>query len=496
MISAMERTRAIRLGRAPCGRRRAGGRRARWVPWAAFILSLLGGCHTPPADPAGGDTGCLAQCRGLTLARQVVADSAVTVAARPVQCGGALVADSLDELRAAGQGFLDKRLLMRLWGPPTDASDGCGPSADGVPCAAEARGPDCPLKPAHVRLLIDGAEALAALDEVIAAATCRIDVLMYMWDQTTLGEHIARRLAARARPGLRVRVLVDGGGNLTFGEPEQAPTAEVNRVVCWLAAQPYVELLRTRNPCGHFDHRKLVVADGRLAWTGGRNFTQNGFLERHDVSLSVAGPLAADLDARFEEFWRNQGGRPAEVGPALVPPCVNGSGYVVATDPGRHGLEHALYEAVDEARQYVYVENPYISDSVLVYKLARARRRGADVRVVTSVDTDTPSTNAAMRVVTNRLLRAGVRVYLCPGSLHAKAAIVDGCWLYLGSGNFDPLSLRRNHELGLIFRDGPVLGEAEQRLFLTDFHTAPERTDPLPVGWTDYGYELLASLVL
>jgi cardiolipin synthase len=345
--------------------------------------------------------------------------------------------------------------------------------------------------------LLEGDEALAGLEQVIAAASCRIDVLMYMWDQKPLGAQIARRLAARAGPGLRVRVLVDGGGNLTFGQPDDAPAAEVNRVVCWLAAQPYVELIRTRNPFGHFDHRKLVVADGRLAWTGGRNFTENSFFTRHDVSFTVAGPLATDMACRFEAFWHRQGGSPADGLPAAAPPApVNGWGHVVATEPGAHGLEDALYEAVDQARQYVYLENPYLSDSALVYKLALARRRGADVRVILSVETDTPSTNAAMRVTADRLLRSGVRVYLWPGQLHAKAATADGCWLYLGSGNFDPLSLRCNHELGVIFRDGPVIAEAEQRLFRTDFQTARELTEPLPVCCTDYLYELLASLVL
>src|SRR5262249_19700132 len=107
--------------------------------------------------------------------------------------------------------------------------------------------------PAEVRLFVEGADALMALYGVIDQATSRIDVLMYLWDSDPLGEEAARRLADRAAAGVRVRVLVDGGGNVFHGNPEGSSVAERNRVVCWLARQPNVELMRTRNPAVRFD---------------------------------------------------------------------------------------------------------------------------------------------------------------------------------------------------------------------------------------------------
>ena len=80
-----------------------------------------------------------------------------------------------------------------------------------------------------------------------------------------------------------MRILVDGGGNLIDGLPEDVSTAAVNRVVCWLAKQPNVEALRM-HAAARFDHRKLVVADGKIAWSGGRNFTAPSFFEYHDLS--------------------------------------------------------------------------------------------------------------------------------------------------------------------------------------------------------------------
>ena len=93
----------------------------------------------------------------------------------------------------------------------------------------------------------------------------------------------------------------------------------------------------------------------------------------------------------------------------------------------------------------------------------------------------------------NRLLAAGVRVYLYPGMTHVKALAVDGVWAYTSTGNFDNLSLRHNRELGLAISDGAVIPEIEDRLFLSDFDPAWELTEPLPVGPLDYLYELIAT---
>ena len=80
----------------------------------------------------------------------------------------------------------------------------------------------------------------------------------------------------------------------------------------------------------------------------------------------------------------------------------------------------------------------------------------------------------------NRLLRAGIRVYLYPGMTHVKAVVVDGVWAYLGTGNLDPLSLRHNYELGLAISDGPVIADLEQRLFVEDMRPETELMRPLP----------------
>jgi phosphatidylserine/phosphatidylglycerophosphate/cardiolipin synthase-like enzyme len=174
----------------------------------------------------------------------------------------------------------------------------------------------------------------------------------------------------------------------------------------------------------------------------------------------------------------------------------NARARLIHAEPGRPQLAQVLYHAVARACQHVYVENVYFCDSRLVYKLIQARRRGVDVRVVLSFADCTSVINRANRVVANRLLRAGVRVFVNPGMTHVKALAVDGCWAYLGTGNFDALSLRHNRELGLAVSGCPLVAELEQRVFLPDFCPAWELHQPLPLTLADYLSEIAASLCL
>ncbi|MGH7172435.1 MAG: phospholipase D-like domain-containing protein [Gemmataceae bacterium] len=479
--------------------------RSFWFPAAMVLLS---GCQMSPARPSGCTPATADGKRSHVLVRQILCDTGAEIVHHPLRAGRTVLADQAAWFGSVGRGIFGKRLGMRLHGTPPLC-----PCPDGLDPALIETG----LQPAAVQLYRDGGASLGVLEQMIDSAQCRIDVLMYIWEEDAVGWSIAQHLAARAAPNRPVRVLVDGGANLIFapspatdplpGAPpsttsrqEKPKTAgEVNRVVCWLAQQPCVELIRIRNPCAHFDHRKLVLIDGQCAWAGGRNFTQPGFFVRHDLSLTMQGPLVAEWQAQFESYWREQGGTLA-----CLPACqagkpdlqANAAARLVANAPTHHSLRHALYDAIDRASCFVYLENPYLTDNGVITKLARARRRGVDVRILFTIQSDSQSINHTNKVTANRLLAAGVRVYLYPGRVHTKAALVDGCWAYLGSGNFDLLSLHRNRELGIVFGPGPIISDINQVLFQPDFNPDWELRAPLRLTIQDYAYEMLAAFFL
>ncbi|HEV3203818.1 MAG TPA: phosphatidylserine/phosphatidylglycerophosphate/cardiolipin synthase family protein [Gemmataceae bacterium] len=415
----------------------------------------------PPPGRAEGITEDAPSSRNTIHRRQVIRDSTTRIAVHP--------------LATAKVAFLTP---LRHWWTVGSST---------MPEGAE-------LHSAHIHLLPDGHDAFAALSQIIDQSTQRLDVVMFIWNSDPVGEDLARRLAAKAALDLPVRVLVDGGGNLLFGMPAEASAKEVNRVITWLAGQPNVQVIRMNNPFCHYDHRKLVLADSHVAWTGGRNFTERGFFHQHDLSFTVTGPLVEEMQDGFDCSWKSQGG-------TLLPPLpprpiaqANASARLVGTEPPRLELEQALYGAVDAAQRHIYLANYALCDGPLIRKLIRARRRGVDVRVATTLKCTTPILNCANKVVADRLLRAGIRVYLYPGMTHVKALSADGCWAYVGSGNFDPLSLRRNHELGLAIEAGAVIPELDELLFRMDFRPEWEIKETLSINARDRLFELVARV--
>src|SRR5438105_5782188 len=123
-------------------------------------------------------------------------------------------------------------------------------------------------------------------------------------------------------------------------------------------------------------------------------------------------------------------------GPGAVP---NAIVRLIRTDLDERSLKEAIYDAVDHARDHIYLENPYFSDEGLLARLVAARARGVDVRAVLTMRGNLRQLNQFEARTANHLWRAGARVYLYPAMTHVKAMSIDGAWAYLGTGNFDEL---------------------------------------------------------
>jgi cardiolipin synthase len=154
---------------------------------------------------------------------------------------------------------------------------------------------------------------------------------------------------------------------------------------------------------------------------------------------------------------------------------------MVRTDVGHRSLKEAVYGAVDQAKHHIYLENCYLSDEVLVNKLIDARKRGVDVRAVLTMRGDVRLMNKFAAIMGNRLLRGGARVYLYPAMTHVKAMSVDGTLAYIGTGNFDDLSLRNNREVALTVRGPELIRQIDESLFLRDMADSEELRALLPM---------------
>jgi cardiolipin synthase len=149
-------------------------------------------------------------------------------------------------------------------------------------------------------------------------------------------------------------------------------------------------------------------------------------------------------------------------------------------------------EAIRNSQSYIYLQNAYLSDAVIIHELAKARLRGVDVRVIIPMEGNHGVMNGNNVVAANKLLEYGVRVFAYPGMSHIKAAIYDG-WACVGSANFDKLSFQVNKEMNLGSSDPTFIRDLIDKVFDPDFEAAAELTEPLPTGWKNTFASIVAS---
>jgi cardiolipin synthase len=154
----------------------------------------------------------------------------------------------------------------------------------------------------------------------------------------------------------------------------------------------------------------------------------------------------------------------------------------------------AQRRAIRNSKRYIYVENAYFTEDVMLHELVRARRRGVDVRVIMPLVTDRGPITRNNALAANVMLEHGIRVFVYPGMSHVKAAVFDG-WACLGSANWDHWSLSINKELNLATSHPEAVDDLLERVFEPDIARSVELTEPFPERWSDSLLELLGDYI-
>ena len=318
----------------------------------------------------------------------------------------------------------------------------------------------------RLSLLRNGEEAYPAMLAAIASARESVHLSSYIYDHDESGGAFAAALRGAASRGVAVRVIIDSLGekySLPSGmELLKGSGVQVGRFLP-LVRGIYVNL---RN------HRKLLVIDGRVAFTGGMNISDRhlvGSATRPvvDLHFSVAGPVVADLQKSFLEDWYFTTGEFRD-DPACFPELsAVGNSLVrgIADGPDREyrKLQWIIIGALSCARERVQIMTPYlIPGRSLISALATASLRGVEVTIILPQKNNLPYVHWANRAFLPELLRFGIKIfYHPPPFVHTKLFLVDGVWGLIGSANLDPRSLRLNFELNLELYDPEFCGTLE-----------------------------------
>ena len=314
---------------------------------------------------------------------------------------------------------------------------------------------------ADLRIHRTGAEALAALHELIAGATRTIDLCTFLLARDALGRDIGELLMQRARAGVHVRVLLDGfgvwlGGHFDLGSLRAAGVEVVKFVPALKSA---VRGLNLRN------HRKMLLVDGERFWTGGRNLADEYFVgeaggrERpwHDLSFDLRGALAQRAQQRFDLDWNYAAHLPPPRHEAIPDdPAADAAGLAQLIPSGPDQVDdtvHALLvSGAFMARERILAVTPYfVPDATLLMALTLAARRGVAVDLVLPARSNHRLADVARNRPLRDLARAGARIWMTAHMVHAKAVVIDDGIALAGSANLDARSLFLNYELMVAF---------------------------------------------
>lgn len=345
-----------------------------------------------------------------------------------------------------------------------------------------------PCSVSDARLLVGGAATFDALVEAIAGATHHVHVEYYIFEPDHTGTRVRDALVAKAREGVRVRVLLDALGSSRLRRGFLAPLREAGAEVAWFHPARLRWLWRPR--INLRNHRKIVVVDGAIAFTGGINVTdeENEAINPrayHDLHLRLEGAIVRWLQLAFLEDWHYATGtalRDARLWPEPPPGKLVAQALPAGPDSPWEPIHRVKVEAIHQANHRVWLVTPYfVPGEAARMALTSAALRGLDVRVVLPARSDSLLVSAAARSYYDELLAAGVRVFeYQPRMLHTKALLVDDDSCIIGSANFDHRSFRLNFELSVALHDAGVASGLEAEIRDSLRHCREVKGDDAP----------------
>lgn len=338
----------------------------------------------------------------------------------------------------------------------------------------------------RLELLDDANAAFASIEEAIRSARRTIHLEYYIWREDRTGTRLRDLLIEKAREGVSIRFLYDGVGSMFLSRRFlQAMRREQIGVASFLSGETF----SSRWSLNFRSHRKIIVVDDRVAFTGGMNvgdeYLGQGSVQGswRDTHLRIEGPAVAQLQQVFLEDWNFATSevldKPEEVeesdifGPMAV--------QVVPSGPSddTNAALSVMFAAICEARHHITLATSYfVPPTSLVTALESAAYRGVHVRLLLAGKSDIHWTVLASRSYYDSLLLAGVEIYEFQKTvLHSKTMTIDGKWSLVGSPNFDARSLVLNFEIAVAIYDTDVAAELESH-FARDLEGA-RRVEPL-----------------
>jgi len=377
--------------------------------------------------------------------------------------------------RTIGPQRLDRRKLKRAVGRRAIEAALAGLSEARESAPAHARlamvpigtGEAAPLAARGIVLYTDGRAKYAAMLEAIAAAQHHIHLEYYIWEPDTIGTRVRDALIERAKAGVEIRMLIDGTGSAKLKKKWLKPLWASGVDVKWFNPLG-VRSIRRRRRADFRTHRKIMVCDGIVGFTGGMNVADAHSEEFgpgywRDTHMRFEGKAVSAMQRAFLEDWFYACDVVPQLSPAFFPPVPDDSDLppeerdaiqIVSSGPDTDAfaIHKTYFAAIGAARSRLWITTPYfIPDEPIAMALAAAALQRVDVRVIVPRKGDSRIVDLAARSYFEEMLRAGVRLYEYePRFIHAKTMVIDDELAIVATANLDNRSFRLNFELAAV----------------------------------------------
>lgn len=348
-----------------------------------------------------------------------------------------------------------------------------------------------------VTLLFDGPQTMSEMLKAINGARNHINLETYIFDQDELGIQFADALIAKRQAGVTVNILYDSVG--TIGVPAEFFDRMRQAGVNLLEYNP-INPAKVKGDdwkVNNRDHRKVLIVDGKTAFTGGINISADyskGSLFRssgkqskqkddvgwRDTHIKIEGPAVQTFQWLFVRQWATQDRTNLPEADYFPQPVIAGDKVVrvLASDPGgQFEIFKAYSLAIQEAKKSIHLTSAYfVPDRQTIDALIAAARRGVDVKIVLPGVSDSGLVFHASHSLYDELLSNGIKIYhLKLAVLHAKTAVIDGTWSTVGSTNIDMRSFLHNSELNVVVL-GAAFGSEMEKAFQEDMRDSKQIT--------------------
>ena len=328
----------------------------------------------------------------------------------------------------------------------------------------------------RIQTLANGDAFFPVMLQAIREAKATITLETYIWSSGKISDEFIAALTERARAGVKVHVLADGMGILKFKQADQDRLLAGGVQFILYGREHWYEIKADIN---HHTHRKLLIVDGKVGFTGGMCIDDSWLGNATDLDhwretqLRLEGPVVRQMQSVFATNWLQTTSR-LLIGPEYFPPVTPGNGclalcYKSGPDEEPENARISYLIAIASARRSIRISHAYfVPDDLAIEMLLEARKRGVKIQIVIPEHNDSRFGRAAARSRWGKLLEAGVEFYSYePAMYHAKSMIVDDLFVTIGSVNFDNRSFGINDEVNVNVLDAQV-AQDHLKLFQAD----------------------------